>query len=171
MAAQPFADPSASGPARVPPLLVLDTNVVLDWLHFGDPSCAAFGGAIQGGQARWIASAAMQQELEHVLLRGLPGQRAVDPTSVLRAWDRWATDADEAYMDAKTGSRPTCRAARHSLLRCQDADDQKFIDLALRVNASALLSRDRAVLRLARRATEYGLRILTAADWRPEPPA
>jgi predicted nucleic acid-binding protein len=151
------------------PLLVLDTNVVLDWLHFADPSCGALGRAIRTRQARWIATAAMRQELRHVLLRGLPGRRAVDAHAVLRGWDRWVTDTDAAGMDASTDHGSICHPDWHSVLRCQDADDQKFIDLALRFNASALLSRDRALLRLARRAAVHGLRILAAADWRPEP--
>ena len=57
------------------------------------------------------------------------------------------------------------RARRRSRMRCTDADDQKFIDLALAARAVALLSADRAVLRLARRASAFGLVITTVAGW------
>jgi len=49
-------------------------------------------------------------------------------------------------------------------LRCTDTDDQKFIDFALAYGA-ALLSRDRAVLKLARRGRNAGLEILTPECW------
>ena len=55
-------------------------------------------------------------------------------------------------------------------MRCTDADDQKFIDLALGARAVALLSADRAVLRLARRAAAFGLVITTVAGWRLDTP-
>ena len=55
-------------------------------------------------------------------------------------------------------------------LRCSDIDDQKFIDLAVAARAVALLSADRAVLRLARRASAWGLAITTVERWRPELP-
>ena len=151
------------------PRLVLDTNVVLDWLHFGDPSCRALGGAVESGRVHWIATAAMRQELESVLSRGIPGRWPIDLPGVLRTWDRWVIDAQR--LDASTG--PGKLGSRSApFLRCQDVDDQKFIDLALAVGASVLLSRDRAVLRVTRRAAAHGLRILTAADWQPDlPPA
>jgi predicted nucleic acid-binding protein len=55
-------------------------------------------------------------------------------------------------------------------MRCTDADDQKFIDLALAERAVALLSADRAVLRLARRASAWGLAITRASAWLVPPP-
>jgi predicted nucleic acid-binding protein len=42
--------------------------------------------------------------------------------------------------------------------RCTDPDDQKFIDLAASRTGSLLLSRDRAVLKLARKLSTLGLR-------------
>jgi len=50
-------------------------------------------------------------------------------------------------------------------LRCSDGDDQKFIDLAVASGAIWLISRDRAVLRLARRASAFGLAIVTPERW------
>jgi hypothetical protein len=154
---------SHPAPALSGPRLVLDTNIVLDWLHFGDPSCAPLGRAIECGQVRWIATGAMRREMESVLVRGIPGRWPMDPAGVLRTWDRWAIDAER--LDLTTGQAMPGRLPAQAL-RCQDPDDQKFIDLALAANASALLSRDRAVLRLGRRAAAHGLQILTAVEWR-----
>jgi predicted nucleic acid-binding protein len=52
------------------PSVVLDTNVVLDWLLFNDPSVAKLAAAVVGGRVRWLATAAMRDELTHVLGRG-----------------------------------------------------------------------------------------------------
>lgn len=136
------------------PLLVLDTNIVLDWLYFADPRCAALDAAIGSGEVRWLASAAMRDELAHVLGCGaIRGDAPGDAASVLAGWQRWATPVE-----------PDGRAVPPGL-RCTDPDDQKFIDLALQVGASALLSRDRAVLKLARRAALAGLRISNLEGW------
>ncbi|MBN8487205.1 MAG: PIN domain-containing protein, partial [Burkholderiales bacterium] len=54
------------------------------------------------------------------------------------------------------------------VLRCTDPDDQKFIDFALACGARWLVSRDKAVLKLRRRALAlHGLQIVHPADWRP----
>jgi predicted nucleic acid-binding protein len=147
-----MAHPSIGARAAVP-TLVLDTNVVLDWLLFRDARCAALAEAIRVGQVRWVASPAMRAELQHVLTRGLRGGWTVDAASILQEWDRWAT-----MVVAGDGRAPAS-------VRCTDADDQKFIDLALQVRAQALLSNDRAVLELRRRAATHGLRILSADAW------
>ena len=41
-------------------MIVLDTNVVLDWLLFNDPSSAHFAKAIAECGLRWVASQAMR---------------------------------------------------------------------------------------------------------------
>ena len=140
----------------MPLLLILDTNVVLDWLYFRDPRCDALARTIASGQARWLASGAMRDELAHVLGRGVRavGEHAGDAAAVLAGWRRWATPVEPDGSAVPPG------------LRCTDADDQKFIDLALQVGASALLSRDRAVLKVARRAALHGLRIAPVERWR-----
>jgi predicted nucleic acid-binding protein len=140
------------------PRIVLDTNAVLDWLYFRDPRSAALAEAVTTGRVRWIASAAMRDEIEHVLARGSLGAKWPDgAASVREGWRRWAT-----MVDADPPESPAA-------LLCSDADDQKFIDLAVDVRAAALLSADRAVLRLARRAVAWGLAITTVERWRPEP--
>lgn len=137
---------------RAASILVLDSNVVLDWLVFRDPSSRAIAAAITSRRARWITTAAMRDELEHVLTRCAFSRWRANRTEVLVQWERWSERADAP-------------AAAPSGLRCTDPDDQKFIDLALHAGVSALLSRDRAVLKLAGRARSLGLAIQTAAAW------
>jgi predicted nucleic acid-binding protein len=45
--------------------------------------------------------------------------------------------------------------------RCTDTDDQKFVDLALDAGAQWLITRDRALLKLARRTLSMNLAIVT----------
>ena len=137
------------------PRIVLDTNAVLDWLYFRDPRCAVLADAVATGRVRWIASAPMRDEIEHVMTRGSLGDHWPDGAASVRdGWLRWATTV--------AADAPASPAA----LRCADIDDQKFIDLAIDMRAFALLSADRAVLRLARRATAWGLAISTVERWR-----
>jgi uncharacterized protein len=146
--------PVAGEPSLTPvPCVVLDTNVVLDWLLFADPAVAALSAAVAEGRLRWIASPPMREELAHVLGGGLAAARGADTLALLRAWDRHVTPAPRA------GTHP---------LRCRDADDQMFVELALASRARWLISRDRAVLALRRRAADFGLQIQQPADWRPQ---
>jgi predicted nucleic acid-binding protein len=146
--------PVPTAPGDVP-CIVLDTNAVLDWLYFADPRCAALAEVVATGRMRWIASASMRDEIEHVLGRGSLGTKWPDGAASVRdGWQRWATTVDAVATAAPLA------------LRCSDLDDQKFIDLALDSRAVALLSADRAVLRLARRAAAWGLTITTVERWR-----
>lgn len=133
------------------PWAVLDTNVVLDWLLFEEPAAAALAQAITMERLRWVATAAMRDELAHVLARGLATAHGKEASALLAAWDRHAV--------------PYPEPPAHRLLRVTDPDDQKFLDLALYVRAGWLISRDRAVLRLARRAAASGTSIVTPASW------
>lgn len=136
--------------AMLPPSAVIDTNAILDWLVFRDPT-AAFGCAIERGALRWISTPAML--LEHRRLFASSSLRAWSPDAARLevAWERWA----HVDSDAVPGSP----------LRCTDADDQMFIDLALARRATWLLTRDRALLKLRKRAASSGLCVLTPLDW------
>ena len=144
-----------SDPTHPLPAIVLDSNVVLDWLVFGDPAVQAVAAAITRKQLRWIATDAMADELEHVLTSSKIKARLYDTTRIL---DQWRACVQTVVAPA---------AALPGTPRCTDPDDQKFIDLALAAGASALLSRDRAVLKLARAARHFGVHILTPAAWPP----
>lgn len=95
----------------------------------------------------------MRDELVVVLRRGLPGTgAAIAGDSVLQAFDQYATLAPEAALVER--------------LRCSDRSDQMFIDLAVSHRARWLFSRDRAVLKLRRRAQAWGVDILRPDGWR-----
>jgi predicted nucleic acid-binding protein len=140
--------------------LVIDTHWVLDLWAFGDARAAALRAAIAMGHVRWLASAAMRAELARVLayprivaaLAKRAPWTAQSPESAARqtlaAFDRHA---------AVLADPPAFR------LRCRDPDDQPFIDLAV-MHRATLLSRDRAVLALARPLRAHG--VCAQSDWR-----
>lgn len=124
-------------------LLVLDTNVVLDLWHFNDPRCTDLSSAIERGTVRIVTSAAIDLELEDVLSRELFAASGAALT------DRWRRIASRVQINAA------------SPWRCRDTDDQKFLDLAFTVRADALITKDKALLALARSARTKGLAIIT----------
>lgn len=137
------------------PSVVVDTNVVLDCLLFQDAACAGLSGMLLAGQLNWHATAAMRSELANVLPR--------------QQFQRWSPDCEHilSRFDLLTRAclQPPCVANPTVKLRCQDPDDQKFIDLAVAVGARWLFSKDRALLALARPARAHGVQVLTPAEW------
>jgi uncharacterized protein len=143
--------------------LVLDTNAVLDWLVFRDPRCAALAQALESRAVQWLATPAMRAELMAVAARlgctrgGAHAEAASEAADA--GWARWAQVVPEAP------ALPPAQA-----LRCSDASDQKFIDLAMGLRTRWLVSHDRAVLRLRKRALAAGVTILSPPQW-PGPAA
>jgi len=141
------------------PLLVLDTNAVLDLLHFDDAAARPLRQALETGRARCVVSAATLGEWQRVL--AYPAF-ALDPARQAALYARYQS---LAFLE------PAAMAA--GLPRCSDPDDQKFIDLAATAHAQGLVSKDRAVLKLRRRCAPY-FRILTppeAVGWLEGAPA
>lgn len=135
--------------------MVIDTQTLLDWQFFVNPACANW--TLPGTAAgwRWLATPAMRDELAHVLARGFGPRWSTPSKHVLAFFSTHATLVEAGLPDAA--------AAR--TLRCTDTDDQKFIDLALALRPARLVSRDRAVLKLARRAAAHGVEILPPHRW------
>lgn len=146
------------------PRLVLDTNVCLDLFVFHDPDVAPLRAALRQGAVVAVTHADCRDEWLRVL--DYP-QLALDATR--RDAARAAFDAtmqrlalDLAAPTVDTGDAPG------RLPRCADPDDQKFLQLAQASGARWLLSRDAALLALARRCARDGLfAILPPQAWSP----
>jgi predicted nucleic acid-binding protein len=134
------------------PVVVLDTNAVLDWLVFRDPIVEPLMAELEAGGVRWLACPTMREELVHTLGYRKLERWSPDPVSALAAYDRLVTPIE---------SPPRSVAS----MRCADPDDQVFIDLALAHRARWLISKDRAVLKLARRARAWSLSIIPPKEW------
>ncbi len=134
------------------PAVVLDTNVALDWLLFDDPGVAALAQAIRTGQLRWLSCPRMRDEFCRVLAYPSLAAYAPDSGRMLTLFDTWAHPVPAPIP------RPTAPA-------CTDTDDQVFVDLALASQARWLVTHDRALLKLARRARALGLAIVQPVQW------
>ena len=129
-------------------LRVLDNNIVLDLLVFDDPASAPLRESLQEGETQWLATAAMREELARVLdyphiARRLVA-RALTSQAVLEHFDR------HARLHADAPKAP---------YTCKDADDQKFIDLAV-AHRATLVSKDKAVLTMRNRLARLGVAVV-----------
>jgi predicted nucleic acid-binding protein len=132
--------------------LVLDTNVWLDWLVFGDAAVAPIKAAVAARRAEVFLDLPCEAELERALGYDL-GERAVDIAACLSECRRVVRRIAASVPEAERLLLPACR----------DRDDQKFLEAALAAGAGFLVTRDRALLGLARRALPF--RILTPAGF------
>ena len=124
-------------------VLVLDTQVLLDWLVFDDPAVHRLRNAVHLGRAEIVMNAACDAELARVLAYDL-GKHSITPAAqaAALAQARRISHRIEASLSD---------VARKGLPRCSDPDDQKFLELAASAGAHALVTKDRALLDLARR--------------------
>ena len=132
--------------------VVIDTQIVMEWLVFKDAKLTPLVQALEAGALRWVGSPAMLGELRHVLGRGIASKFAPDLPLIEHAF----------AQHCRTINVPPLPAVR---LVCRDPNDQMFIDLAIAERARWLISRDRDLLALAKRARAAGLAILTPEAW------
>ena len=105
---------------------------------------------------KWVFTIEMRAEFDHVAAKGFGPRWPVRGDRVEAAWSLLAHRIEST----------TPLAAPPDALRCTDPDDQKFIDLAIAVRADALVTRDKALLRLARRAGSlHGITICPPFAW------
>lgn len=129
--------------------LILDTNIVLDLLVFQDPRADWIRDGIARGQFELIYSSEMLLELTDVIARPQFAQSAYDQSTVLSSWTQMAIHKP---------TPPRCS------FRCDDPDDQAFIDLAYHYRPSQLLSKDRKVLQMQRTLGEHGVWVQSYPD-------
>jgi putative PIN family toxin of toxin-antitoxin system len=131
--------------------IVLDTNIVLDLFIFADPATPVLRAALEAKSLRWIATQVMRDELERVLAY----------THIIPRLQFYQVTAQDvlARFDALVELVDVAPKARYV---CKDADDQKFIDLAV-AHQTLLLSKDKAVLTMSKRLRALGVE--TAAQF------
>ena len=132
--------------------VILDTNIVLDLWVFDEPKADALRTSVESGSTQWLATAAMREELARVLaypqiVKRLT-HRQLPASAVLGHFDRWAQ------------LQPDAPKAPYA---CKDADDQKFIDLAVQHTAT-LHSKDAHVLCMKKRLERCGVALNPLMD-------
>lgn len=130
----------------IPKRIVLDTNVCIDLFVFKDP--------------RWTR-----------LLNSMEAQQ-VEAVTRRDCRNEWLLVLDYPHLPLDENSRSEARArfdtlitcieplpvsSREVLPVCKDKEDQKFLELALQAGAETLITKDKALLKLAKRLTRKGL--------------
>ena len=118
--------------------IVLDTNIVMDMLHFADPHAQPLKTAMRNGKMQCFTDRDCLAELERVTGYMAFGLDLAERKELMEYYRRFATvcdaNGDENYV----------------LPRCRDKDDQKFLILAARCTADVLITRDKMLLKLTR---------------------
>ena len=130
---------------------VVDTNVLLALWLFRDPVVEPLHAAFADGQLQPVRSAATDAEFAEVLAR--PGLFSVEPERQTRLLENWQATASRV------------EAIHAAPWVCRDPLDQKFLDLAFSTQAGWLITRDRDLLKLARKTRRQGLLIVTPESW------
>lgn len=131
----PLLDQLPDGPLAT----VLDTNTVMALWLFQDPRLPGLRAAADEGHLRLLSRGDALEELRRVLAYV---QFAVSP-------ERQAEIL--ASYSARVALTPPVPEDAMPLPLCRDPDDQKFLEIARDGGARLLVTRDKALLKLARR--------------------
>ena len=130
--------------------IVLDTNIVLDVFLFNDPAAEPVRQALTNQALDWLATQPMQDELIRVLTYpNIAARLAACNMAAIEVLAKFDRHARLVAVAPKAG------------VTCSDADDQKFIDLAVQ-HGALLLSKDKAVLSMKKRLLARGIRAQAA---------
>lgn len=130
---------------------MIDTNILLDIYVFQDPRAAELNAQILSGKLLPVTSEQTNAEFLDVLARSKFGLLPDAQQTVLADWQRRSTLRDASQIVP-------------SPWRCKDKDDQKFLDLAYSLRPCLLVSKDKQVLRFAKRALREGVTIVSSSN-------
>jgi putative PIN family toxin of toxin-antitoxin system len=139
--------------------IVLDTNVVLDWLLFRLPALEPLSAAAVAGRIEIATHALLFEELHRVLERPQIARYTTDVAAVTEAYRAHTTLLD---LDPALLLRP--ELLPNGFPRCRDPDDDKFMAFAWHVKAGMLVSKDRELLKLRKRSRPFDITILTIEE-------
>jgi putative PIN family toxin of toxin-antitoxin system len=124
--------------------IILDTNVCLDLFVFHDPRWAPLLAALEAGTVQAVTRADCRDEYLIVLhYSHLPLDEATRPVAAAR------------FDELITVIAPPVSGVR--LPVCTDKDDQKFLELARDAAVDVLVTKDKALLKLARKTAQGGM--------------
>lgn len=134
-----------------PEFIVLDTNVVLDLLHFRDPGVAPLATALTAGLLCCLTDTDCLAELSRVV--GYP-ELGLTPAAA----DALLACYKQLAMVVPGQGSPI------PLPICQDPEDQRFLELAARGQATWLVSKDKLVLQVRRSRPPLPFAILNPTE-------
>ena len=130
--------------------VVFDTNVLLDLFVFNDFRALHLKQALLEQKIDALASPKTLEEFVDVISRPLFALETIDQEKILLQWTSLARVLD----DQSLLSAPW---------RCQDPDEQVFLDLAFTARPCTLISKDHEVLKFAAHAAKEN--VLISADY------
>lgn len=138
------------------PRIVLDTNVCLDLFVFQDPRWQALRNALENKQIDAVTREDCRNEWLHVLdYPHLPVTPEIKEKVI-------------AEFDRLIRCIPVEECNTFGLPVCSDKDDQKFLETSLQIQASVLITKDKALLKLAKKTKKRGMfDILQPQAWAP----
>jgi putative PIN family toxin of toxin-antitoxin system len=137
----------------VPKKIVIDTNVCLDLFVFNDPRWAKLVAAIESGELEAVTRSDCRDEFNIVLhYKHLPLDDDSRPLATAR-FDKLI----------KVVAPPVSSIV---LPVCSDKADQKFLEIARDAGAEVLITKDKALLKLARRLAREGMfKVMLPENW------
>ena len=130
--------------------VVFDTNVLLDLFVFNDFRALHLKQALLEHKIDALASPKTLEEFADVISRPLFSLETVEQEKILAQWKSLSRVLDDQSLLS-------------SPWRCQDPDDQIFLDLAFTEKPCTLISKDNEVLKFAARAAKED--VLISADY------
>ncbi len=144
------ADVRLSPGARTKPVVVLDTNVLLDVFYWDDPAARLLKAALAEHRFWAARTDDTTDEFADVLRRPRFALTIKAQCDILRRWH-----------EASVGV--TLSDAAPAVF-CRDPDDVKFLKLAKCLAADLLVTKDKKVLKAGRKLRSLGTAVLTPSD-------
>ena len=138
--------------------IVVDTNVCLDLFMFRDQRWQLLVDGLKSGEIEAVTSASCRMEFMLVLAYEKMQLSTESQAAILQEFDQIIRLID----------LPAEPSATHAikLPLCKDRDDQKFLELAYASQADILITKDKALLKLARKTIRLQLfRIFSPESW------
>lgn len=135
---------------RETPWVVLDTNVLFDIWYWNDKDAQALKSAIFENRLRPVSTPSCLKEFAVVLTR---------PHFAL------SEEEQDRILTNVLSLTLVTRTSIEGVVRCRDADDEKFLNLAFESRADFLFTKDKNVLRSGRRLAALGIKTQKPAEF------
>ena len=142
---KPKVEPESLMAQRSKPLVIIDTNVWLDILYWHDAQVETLGEKLQSRALTVCVTLETVEELADVISRKQFGLDDLEQRKLV------TRVLDQSVL---------VQTPPASHVKCRDADDQKFLDLAQSVKADYLITKDKLVLKAGKRLKSLGTRTL-----------
>jgi putative PIN family toxin of toxin-antitoxin system len=119
--------------------LILDTNILLDIFVFDDQRANPLRAALSNQEIDALVTEDTLDEFIDVISRSQFGLDKQKQAEILLQWQSWSRLVKQSDLQVAPW-------------KCKDRDDQVFINLAFSFKPSTLISKDKLVLKLAKRA-------------------